>query len=572
MEQVLTILIADDNPSDRILLKAILSQFGHNVISAVDGQDAIDKFDPHTIQLVCLDIKMPHKDGWEAALEIQRIAGDVFVPIVFLSGVTDPIALSNCLRIGGIDFISKPYSPALITAKLNAIVRLLVMQKTLEEQRDAMSLYNEQLLNEQEVAKVVYENITNSNCLKDPALSTIHYGTHIFNGDVILAAYKPNGGMHILLGDFTGHGLSAAIGALPLADIFFDWTKKGFLMRQIIPEINARLKGILPSNMFCSAAFIDIKVNNKSIEVWNGGLPDLLFFPQNADRPVKLTSKNLPLGVLSPDTFECQIDPMSFVPGDRLMAFSDGVYEALDLSGQMFCHSVLNPLYQGEIDADQSVDWLIQQLEREGVLANPHDDISCLSVRLDTNIGIDSSEHKVSRGHDEAPADFSFEYVLNADSLRNTDPLPYVLQILTTVPGLSSFSSQIFMILSELYSNALEHGVLKLSSDKKSSSDGFSLYYEERERNLANLQDGYVKISVKVTSDNNNRALILYVEDSGSGFDFQGVNYDISNTELLYNRGLALLDQLCSKLEFSKGGSAVTAHYHWQVGLDGRAI
>ena len=95
MEQVLTILIADDNPSDRILLKAILSQFGHNVISAVDGQDAIDKFDPHTIQLVCLDIKMPHKDGWEAALEIQRIAGDVFVPIIFLSGVTDPIALSN---------------------------------------------------------------------------------------------------------------------------------------------------------------------------------------------------------------------------------------------------------------------------------------------------------------------------------------------------------------------------------------------------------------------------------------------------------------------------------------------
>lgn len=568
MEQVLTILIADDNPSDRILLKAILSQFGHNVISAVDGQDAVDKFDPHTIQLVCLDIKMPRKDGWEAALEIQRIAGDVFVPIIFLSGVTDPIALSNCLRIGGIDFISKPYSPALITAKLNAIVRLLVMQKTLEEQRDAMSLYNEKLLNEQEVAKVVYENITNSNCLKDSALSTIHYGTHTFNGDVILAAYKPNGGMHILLGDFTGHGLSAAIGALPLADIFFDWTKKGFLMRQIIPEINARLKSILPSNMFCSAAFIDIKVNNKSIEVWNGGLPDLLFFPQNTDKPIRFPSKNLPLGVLSPDAFECQIDPMSFASGDRLMAFSDGVYEAQDLSGQMFCHSVLKPLYQGEVDADKAVSWLVQLLEREGVLENPHDDISCLSVCLDTNIGIDSSEYRVSRGHDEAPADFSFEYVLNADSLRNTDPLPYVLQILTTVPGLSRFSSQIFMILSELYSNALEHGVLNLSSDKKSSSDGFSRYYEERERNLANLKEGYVKISIKVTSDGNSRALILYVEDSGSGFDFQDVNYDISNTELLYNRGLALLDQLCSKLEFSKGGSAVTAHYRWQVGLD----
>jgi two-component system, HptB-dependent secretion and biofilm response regulator len=568
MEQVLTILIADDNPSDRILLKAILSQFGHKVISAADGQDAINKFDPQIIQLVCLDIKMPHKDGWEAALEIQRIAGDLFVPIIFLSGVTDPIALSNCLRIGGTDFISKPYSPALITAKLNAIVRLLVMQKTLEEQRDAMSSYNEQLLNDQEVAKVVYENITHSNCLKDPALSTFHYGTHTFNGDVILAAYKPNGGMHLLLGDFTGHGLSAAIGALPLADIFFDWTKKGFLMRQIIPEINARLKRILPANMFCSAVFIDIKVNDKSIEIWNGGLPDLLFFSQKMDKPIRFVSKNLPLGVLPPGAFECQIDAVSFLPGDRLMAFSDGVYEALDVSGQMFCHAVLDPLYQGEVPANQLIDWLVEKLGQEGVLDNPHDDISCLSVRLDANIGIDSSDHDVFRGHHEAPADFSFEYVLNADSLRNTDPLPYVLQILTTVPGLSSFSSQIFMILSELYSNALEHGVLKLNSEKKNSMDGFSHYYEERERSLASLEEGYVKISVKVTSDNDHRALVLYVEDSGSGFDFQNVNYDISNTELLYNRGLALLDQLCSKLEFSKGGRAVTAHYHWQVGLN----
>lgn len=566
MEQVLTILIADDNFSDRSLLQSILGQFGHNVICAVDGQDAIEKFDAKTIQLVCLDIKMPRKDGWEAALEIQKAAGGLFVPIIFLSGVTDPVALSNCLRIGGTDFISKPYSPALITAKLNAIVRLLVMQKTLEDQRDEMALYNEKLIHEQEIAKVVYENITHSNCLKDVALSTVHYGTDTFNGDVILAAYKPNGGMHLLLGDFTGHGLSAAIGALPLADIFFDWTSKGFLMRQIIPEINARLKGVLPSNMFCSAAFIDIKVNNKSVEIWNGGLPDLLFFSKDDNVPIRLASKNLPLGVLLPDAFECQIDTLSFNPGDRLIAFSDGIYEALDLSGKMFCHSVLESLYSGEVEAIGAVDWLVKKLKIEGVLDNPHDDISCLSVRLDSNIGIDSSVYDVPKGHHETPADFSFEYVLNADSLRNTDPLPYVLQILTTVPGLSSFSSQIFMILSELYSNALEHGVLKLSSNKKSSSDGFSLYYEEREHNLANLTEGYVKISVRVASDDNNRTLILYVEDSGAGFDFQSVNYDMSNTELLYNRGLALLDQLCSKLEFSKGGSAVTAYYCWSVG------
>ncbi len=565
MKQVLTILVADDNPSDLVLLESILSQLGHNVVLATNGRDAIDKFDPLSIQLVCLDVEMPNKNGWEAALEIQSIAGDVFVPIIFLSGVTDIMMLSNCLNIGGTDFISKPYKPALITAKLNAIVRLLVTQKTLAEQRDQVASYNARLLEDQEIAKVVYENITNSNCLKDSALSTIHYGSDTFNGDVILAAYKPNGGMHLLLGDFAGHGLSAAIGALPLADIFFDWTKKGFLMRQIIPEINARLKKILPSNMFCSAAFIDIQVNNSSIEVWNGGLPDLLFFSQRARRPIRLASNNLPLGVLSPDAFECQIDPISFVTGDRLIAFSDGVYEAADSSGNMFFQSILEPLYAGDIEASYSVEWLMEQLQKEKVLENPHDDISCLGVRLDSNIGVSSPKQSLPKSHHEAPADFSFEYVLNADSLRNTDPLPYVLQIITTVPGLSNFSSQIFMILSELYSNALEHGVLQLKSHKKDSSDGFACYYEERERNLASLSEGYVKISVKVSSDDSNRTLVLYVEDSGDGFDFANIKHNISDTELLYNRGLALLDQLCYKVEFTKGGSAVAAHYHWNV-------
>ena len=55
------------------------------------------------------------------------------------------------------------------------------------------------------------------------------------------------------------------------------------------------------------------------------------------------------------------------------------------------------------------------------------------------------------------------------------------------------------------------------------------------------------------------------INNGGSGFDFQNVKHDISDTKLLYNRGLALLDQLCYKVEFTKGGSAVAAHYHWKI-------
>ncbi|REG82935.1 fused response regulator/phosphatase [Marinomonas pollencensis] len=560
----ITILIADEMTADRLRLKTIFEQLGHTVIEAKSGPEAIKLFDPKAIQLVCLGLAEASQNSRSVALQLQRLAPDMYIPIVFLTRELDSDALSQCLEIKGADYISKPYNSALISAKLAVITRVLMMQKTLAEQNEALSKYNEMLLYGQDVAKVVYENITYSNCLNDPALKTFHHSSHTFNGDVILAAYKPNGGMHLLLGDFTGQGLSAAIGALPLADIFFDWTKKGFLMRQILPEINARLKRILPDDMFCSAAFIDIKANDKSIDVWNGGLPDLLLFTPQKKQARKLISKNLPLGVLSPREFEFAIDSLSFQNGDVLLAYSDGLYEAKTRQGEGFLEPKLAALYHSENGFTGGLDCLVAGMKQEGVLERSLDDISCLEVSLNSHIGVHSADSHEPSGTRGAPANFSFEYRLNAESLRSVDPLPYILQIITTVPGLSQYASHVFMILSELYSNALEHGVLQLTSAKKETLEGFSSYYEEREAALLALQEGFVNIQVSVVSNSTSGQLVLRVTDSGSGFDFESVECDLSRNDVPYNRGLALLKQLCEKLEFADGGRSVSAYFGWQ--------
>ena len=559
----LNILIADDNPSDRLLLKAMLSGLGHNVDVAEDGLEAIEKFDPDSTQLVCLDVVMPECDGLEAAIKIQEMSRGRFIPIVFLSGLSDTSSLVNCLKVGGSDFISKPYNLVLIAAKLDAIIRILSLQKKLEAQRDKLSSYNEQLIHEQEVAKVVYENITHSNCLSDPCLNTFFYGHHLFNGDVILAAYKPNGGMHLLIGDFTGHGLSAAIGALPLADIFFEWTRKGFLMRQIVPEINRRLKAILPADMFCSALFVDINITDKTLEVWNGGLPDAFFFSQKQKKPQPLVSHNLPLGIVSESEFTYSTEIVSFEEGDSFLAWSDGIYEALDSKGMMFSEYQLNPLVEGRVDTDNLLPWLRRKLETEGVLDSSHDDISCLKIDLSESIGVEQESSVAKPEELDSPSDFSFEYTLNAESLKNTDPLPYILQIIMTVSGLKHYSGQVFMMLSELYSNALEHGVLQLNSKLKETNDGFVLYYMERETRLSMLESGFIKIKVSISSNEMGGILMIELEDSGSGFDTSQVKLKLEDSDELYNRGLPLLGQLCESINFSEKGNLVGVKYQW---------
>src|SRR5690606_40932182 len=84
--------------------------------------------------------------------------------------------------------------------------------------------HNEHLLREQHVAKAVFDKVAHSGCLDAPNIRYMQSPYALFNGDLLLAAYKPSGGMHVMLGDFTGHGLPAAIGAMPLAELFYGMT------------------------------------------------------------------------------------------------------------------------------------------------------------------------------------------------------------------------------------------------------------------------------------------------------------------------------------------------------------
>ncbi|WP_148051387.1 PP2C family protein-serine/threonine phosphatase, partial [Pseudomonas protegens] len=88
------------------------------------------------------------------------------------------------------------------------------------------------------------------------------------------AAYTPAGDMHVLLGDFTDHGLPAAVGAMPLAEVFYGMTAKGYGLPETLREMNAKLKRILPVDMFCCATLLCLSSQRRAVEVWNGGMPE----------------------------------------------------------------------------------------------------------------------------------------------------------------------------------------------------------------------------------------------------------------------------------------------------------
>jgi len=117
-----TILVAEDDDAVRQLLLTVLSQSGYTIIEAMDGEDAVEKFQEHkaTIDLLITDVVMPKKNGKKAYEEIREIKPDI--KVVFISGYTRDVIFTRGIESDASDFIQKPLSPAILLIKVREIL------------------------------------------------------------------------------------------------------------------------------------------------------------------------------------------------------------------------------------------------------------------------------------------------------------------------------------------------------------------------------------------------------------------------------------------------------------------
>lgn len=557
----LCILIADDNASDRLLLATIVHRQGHRVLSAGNGAEAVAMFESERPHLVLMDALMPVMDGFEAARRIKQKAGESLVPIIFLTSLTEGEALVRCLDAGGDDFIAKPYSPVVLAAKINAMNRLRLLQATVLQQRDLIASHHDYLLNEQRVAKAVFDQVAHAGCLNAANIRYLQSPYALFNGDLLLAAYTPSGNMHVLLGDFTGHGLPAAVGAMPLAEVFYGMTGKGFGLAETLREMNAKLKRILPVDMFCCATLLSVDLRLCQVEVWNGGLPDGYLLPQAGGSRVPLVSRHLPLGVLSADAFDAATEVHPFLPGDRVFLLSDGVLDTRNHQEQLFGVERLQAVFEANGDPHLLIEDIQQALSIFGGQAR--DDVSMVEISSLAEPSLEGYKLGLADDGEFSPLDWALTFEFRGSTLRRFNPLPRMLQLLLEVRGLRARSGVLFSVMSELYSNALEHGVLGLDSAWKRDAAGFARYYEERDRRLARLDGGFIRLHLEVSPVGQGGRLKIRIEDSGAGFDSARVLARVPVVNSLCGRGLRLVGELSDCSHWSVDGRTACVEFVW---------
>ncbi len=555
-------LIVDDEMTNRLILRSLLRKQGYQTCEAENGQQAVELFRSESPSMIFMDVMMPVMDGYDATRIIKKEAGNNFIPVIFLTAMTDEQSLQTCIDVGGDDFLVKPYDQFLLQSKIQAMERIASLNQTVQ------GMYS-LIHREQEIAEQIFVNAVQKNNIVNPGIKSIIRPATTFSGDMILSEYSPSRDIHFLLGDFTGHGLSSALGAMPVSEVFRAMTAKGFSPEEILTGINKKLRQFLPVGMFLGVQFISISHNLDQVTVFNAGMPELLI----VDGPTrqikhKVKSNSLPLGVVDNMNTSEIAQTFPLFENDKLVLYSDGLTEAWSETDEEFgIERLIDAIKDAPNDA--IFDNILQQLKQFCGERAQSDDVTLIEINCNDELlpRLPSHSHiRAQNHHFDITGDWEYSFHLKGQRLRETNPVPIIINQIMEMEGIESERQSLFTVLTELYVNALDHGVLALDSKLKSCPDGFAKYFQEREVRLKNIRAGAVVFRISVEQIDNIRSILFRVEDSGSGFDYQNFK-DNSAVEIkgLSGRGIMLVRELCESLTYYGNGNIAEAIYSWKT-------
>lgn len=371
------ILIVEHDEQQRRTLTQILESDGHELIYAHGCSEAIKKFAKNEPDLVLMDIALSDSDGYQCTQRLQALGSDRLAPVMLSTSITDHLELERFLACGAADFIDEPCDPLVLKAKINGHAQTRELYRRLENMR-------EKFHQEVKFAKHMFNAVLGRSPLDINGMQHWTITAGHFCGDLMIHEHTPDGRLNIMLGDFTGHGLAAAVGALPASDVFFAMSRKGLPLGQIAAEINRKLHQQLPTGHFCAATLLSLDIVNQQIEAWVGGQPPLLLIDQQ-QVSAQIASQHFPLGILVDSRFDAATETVSLAAFSHLLLYSDGLIEARNAAGEMFGEIRLAQSLNSQGDRARKFS-LMQNIKRRLISfldgLEPHDDVSVLAMDL----------------------------------------------------------------------------------------------------------------------------------------------------------------------------------------------
>lgn len=559
--QPLSILAIDDDPMIGMVIAAFVQRLGHRVVHVLSGEQALDCYAEQAFDLVLVDRQMPGLDGLDttrALREMQPTRG--WLPIIMLSGGAAIDEQVLALNAGCDDFIAKPINFQILEAKINSFLRIARMQQQIAGQHQQLQHYASLEAEERRICSFLMERLVRREMLDSPQIKYLLQPAAEVSGDLLLACTSRSGDVYVMLADATGHGLPAALTLIPLSQAFYAMSAKGFQLDTIARELNHQHRSYSPSDRFVAATMARYNPRESCLEVWNGGLPPALLIGPQGQVLRSFRSHNVPLGILPDTEFICETETIQVADCSHLLLFSDGLVEAENPAHQQFGLQQLE-LCVAEGAVEQCLERVQAAVLQHLQGATPHDDLSCLL--LDCRAPVPSQGQQPGAPNSGQVQSWKFNLCLQAEQLRRLDLEPLLTEFCNTLGLDAQRQGPFSLILRELITNALDHGLLGLGSALKEGPEGFERYLLARMERLEALTTGQIQLDIcQIGSPQGNR-LSIGVIDSGPGFDWVSQQQASAEPSLYHGRGLQLVRRLSSSVEINGCGNQVTALLCW---------
>ncbi|QEP42217.1 fused response regulator/phosphatase [Ectothiorhodospiraceae bacterium BW-2] len=376
------VLIVDDERANRLLLATMLRDEGYEVLQAENGLQGVECYQQHHPDVVLMDLFMPVMSGFEAARQIKSHSSRHYIPILFITTHTSESDMIEAIESGGDDFLSKPIHFTVLKAKIRAAMRTRQLYRDLQAEKEKLDQFHALLQQEHQTTEKILRQLLIQQELQIDQIRSYLSPVALSSGDFILVRAKSEQCYQVMLGDFTGHGLAAAIGTLPMMQIFGELVAQQLTLEAIAAEVNNRLLRILPTQIFCAAVFVEFNLNDSSLQVINAGLPALYYLGDDNRMKGELASTQLMLGIVAMEAANYRTQTLQLAAGEALYAFTDGLTEAGigAESGEMFGENRLQQVLQRYPLAER-FDRVIKEVECFSHVGERQDDMTLLEFK-----------------------------------------------------------------------------------------------------------------------------------------------------------------------------------------------
>jgi sigma-B regulation protein RsbU (phosphoserine phosphatase) len=350
------ILVVDDAPANLQIVHSILKD-DFKIRVATSGAKALDlvKVTPPP-DLILLDVMMPEMDGYEVCgiLKSRPEARDI--PVIFLTGKTETDDETKGFDVGAVDYIHKPFSPAVVKARVHTHLVL----------REARELLARQLLdinNELEMAREIQLSILPHDIPRITGLEIVsrYLPMNSVAGDFYDFIVVDGKHLGILVADVSGHGLPAALIASMLQVALAAQLQHAADPARVLAGLNRSLCGKFKHH-FVTASYIFVDMEKNVLSCAAAGHPPLLLWRASTGRASEILENGLLLGLFPDATYSFVEIPLQ--PGDKALLYTDGILEARSPSEQEFGPDLLKGFLESNhsLKAGAFADLLLEEL------------------------------------------------------------------------------------------------------------------------------------------------------------------------------------------------------------------